>query len=271
MLKRLWKPVVGTAVLVGTPSYFYFKYTAKPKSRRETFDLPVRVKGPDGKASMSTRTIPLLTMDEVNARLSEHAEAASTVRRGVVWKQATAFLPANDPIEDANASKIIERDPSEISPPGDLMFFTVMDGHGGYQTSRLLSKVLIPAVALELTLLINEPTTAVPKASTLSDLKSILWPTKAAPTIPFDADPRFTSLAIQRAFTNLDSEIVEAPLRILAEEMAKNNVEKQLIPNLSQHPMALATMLPAMSGEPSPISLQFLFVQLTTVCQEAAR
>lgn len=269
MLKRLWKPVVGTAVLVGTPSYLYFKYTAKPQPRRDTFELPVRVKGPDGKASMSTRTISLLTMNEVNARLNEHAEAASTVRRGVVWKQATAFLAANDPIEDANASKIIERDPSEISPPGDLMFFTVMDGHGGYQTSRLLSKVLIPAVALELTLLINEPTAVVPKTSTLSDLRSILWPTKAAPTIPFDADPRFTSLAIQRAFTNLDSEIVEAPLRILAEEMAKNDVEKQLIPNLSQHPMALATMLPAMSGElSSPLSGSR---NLTTVCQEAAR
>lgn len=249
MLKRLWKPVVGTAVLVGAPSYLYFKYTAKPKSRKETFELPVRVKGPDGKAGMSTRTIGLLTMDEVNARLNEHAEATSTTRRGVVWRQATAFLAANDPIEDANASKIIERDPSEISPPGDLMFFTVMDGHGGYHTSRLLSKVLIPAVALELALLINEPTAAVPKASTLSSLKAILWPTKAALSIPFDADPRFTSLAIQRAFTNLDSEIVDAPLRILAEEMAQSGTEKQFIPNLSEHPMALATMLPAMSGE----------------------
>ena len=129
------------------------------------------------------------------------------------------------------------------------MFFTVMDGHGGYHTSRLLSKVLIPAVALELSLLINEPAASVPKASTLSSLRAILWPTKAAPMAPFDADPRLTSLAIQRAFTNLDSEIVDAPLRILAEEMAKNGAEKQLIPNLSEHPMALATMLPAMSGK----------------------
>ncbi|KAI0346871.1 protein serine/threonine phosphatase 2C [Trametopsis cervina] len=248
MLKRLWKPVVGTAALVGAPGYLYFKYTAKPKLPQETFDLPVRVKTPEGKATMSTRTLTLLTKDQVDAKLNQHAVSASTVRGGVRWKQATAFVPANDPVEDANTSKIIERDPSEVSPAGDLMFFAVMDGHGGYHTSRLLSKVLVPAIAMELALLINEPTTAVPKASTLSNLASVLWPTKAAPIVPLDADPRFTSLAIQRAFTNLDSEIVDAPLRVLAEEMGKTGADNQLIPDLSKHPMALATLQPAMSG-----------------------
>ncbi|KAI0692667.1 phosphatase 2C-like domain-containing protein [Cytidiella melzeri] len=248
MLQRLWKPVVGTAVFVGAPGYLYFKYTAKPKSTRDSFDLPIRVKGPDGKATMSTRNLTLLTKDEVDAKLREHAVATSTVRGGVVWKQATAFVPANDPIEDANTSKIIQRDPSEVSPPGDLMFFAVMDGHGGYHTSRLLSKVLIPSVAMELAQLIQDPISTVPKASTLSDLRSILWPTKAAPTIPLDSDSRFVTLAMQRAFTTLDSEIVDAPLRLLAEEMGKTGAQKQLIPDLSQHPMALAALQPAMSG-----------------------
>ena len=250
MLRRLWRPVVGTAILVGAPGYLYFKYTQKPKPQ-ETFDLPVRVRGPDGKATMSTRAIPLITKEEVEARLNAHAQMASTTRRGIVWKQATAFLASNDPIEDANASKIIERDPSEISPAGDLMFFAVMDGHGGYNTSRLLSRVLIPAVALELNLLINEPTSYIPKTGTLENLKALLKPTKAAP-LRFDADPKFMALAIQRAFTNLDSEIVDAPLRLIAQTMLEKGDKEsaQQIPDLSKHPMAEAMVKPAMSGMP---------------------
>ncbi|KIP12724.1 hypothetical protein PHLGIDRAFT_61478 [Phlebiopsis gigantea 11061_1 CR5-6] len=245
MLRRLWKPVVGTAVLVGAPGYLYFKYTQKPKPR-DTFDLPVRVRGPDGKASMSTRAVPLLTKEEVEARLRAHAQTASTTRRGIVWKQATAFLAANDPIEDANASKIIERDPSEVSPAGDLMFFAVMDGHGGYNTSRLLSRVLIPAVALELNLLINEPSSYMPKMGTLENLKALLKPTIAA-TLPFDANPELIALAIQRAFTNLDSEIVDAPLRLIAQSMLEGGDKEkpQQIPDLSKHPMAEAMIKPA--------------------------
>ena len=249
MLRRLWKPVVGTAVLVGAPGYLYFKYTSKPKPR-ETFDLSVRVRGPDGKASMSTRAIPLLTKEEVETRLREHAQTASTTRHGIVWKQATAFLAANDPIEDSNASKILERDPSELSPAGDLMFFAIMDGHGGYYTSRLLSRVLIPAVAIELNSLINDPSAIIPKAGTLDNLKSLILPTKAA-SVPFDADPRFVALAIQRAFTNLDSEIVDSPLRLLAQTMMQEGGKdkEQLIPDLSKHPMAEAMMRPAISGK----------------------
>ncbi|PSR93760.1 hypothetical protein PHLCEN_2v4655 [Hermanssonia centrifuga] len=247
MLNRLWKPVIGAAVLVGTPGYLYFKYTSKPKPKA-TFDLPIRVRGPDGKVSMATRSITFLTTDEVDAKLNEHARALSTVRPGgILWKQTTAFLAANDPIEDANASKIVERDPSAHSPAGDLLFFAVMDGHGGPQTSRLLSKVLIPAVALELALLINEPQSIAPKPSRLEKLKSLLRLTKPAP-IMSEADPKLTALAIERAFVNLDSEIVDSPLRVLAESMARDGAEKKLIPDLSQHPMAIASMSPAMSG-----------------------
>lgn len=253
MLKRLWKPVVGTAALVGAPGYLYFKYTSNPKPR-ETFDLSVRVRGPDGKPSMSTRAIQLLTKEEVEERLHEHAQATAVQRRGVVWKQHTAYLASNNPIEDANASKIVERDPSELAPPGDLLFFAVMDGHGGYDTSRLLSRVLIPAVALELDLLMREPSAIIPKSGTLASLKAILSPTKAT-QIPFDANPQFVSLAIQRAFTNLDSEIVDAPLRFLAQTMVQEGAKEQAIPDLSKHPLAEAMLRPAMSGSCALLAL----------------
>ncbi|KAI0089064.1 protein serine/threonine phosphatase 2C [Irpex rosettiformis] len=252
MLSRLWKPVIGTAVFVGTPSYLYFKYASHHQSHiRESFDLPVRVKGLDGKAQMTTKTLGLLAKEEVDRKLTECAVQASMTRNGVVWRQATAYVPANDPIEDANASEVLMRDVVDASGLGDLMFFAVMDGHGGYMTSRLLSKVLIPTVALELQRLINHPVENVQKTGTLSGLKERLWPTaKPASTalVPLDADPRLLTEAIQRAFLNLDSEIVDAPLRLLAEEMVKQGEEKQFIPDLSQHHMAQATLNPAMSG-----------------------
>ncbi|KAJ7574995.1 hypothetical protein C8J56DRAFT_457987 [Mycena floridula] len=63
-----------------------------------------------------------------------------------------------------------------------------------------------------------------------------------------DADPAQMSLAIQKAFENLDSEILKAPLRVLAENMDAESRKLNKIPDISQNPLALQTMLPAISG-----------------------
>lgn len=249
MLKRAWRPIVGTAVLVGTPTYLYYRYSFK--SQPETFDLPVRLRDSNGKRTMSTRSIPLLSKEQVDARLNEHAVFTSTTRpNGIIWKQSTAYLSSNDPIEDANSSAIVERDPSDPASPGDLLFFAVMDGHGGFHTSRLLSKVLIPVVAFELYSLTKNPDLVASKSITAEKLKSWLYPSAstAAIPVPFDVDPGRVSRAIQAAFVNLDMELINAPLRVLAEYLNKSGVEKGTIPDLSQHPMALASMEPAITG-----------------------
>ncbi|KAJ3526831.1 hypothetical protein NM688_g8211 [Phlebia brevispora] len=278
MLRRLWKPVVGAAVLVGVPSYLYFKYTSKVQPRM-TFDLPVRMRGPDGKPTVVKRPIGLLTKEEAEERLKAYATSASTVRpNGIVWKQTTAFMPSNNPIEDANASQIIQRDVLDKSSPGDLLFFAVMDGHAGPYTSRLLSKVLIPSVALELALFLQQPSGTEPKASTLQKLKSLIWPVESssshAPS-PLEESRKYTPLALERAFTNLDSEIVDSPLRILAQEMSRDGADKKTIPNLSQHPMAMASMLPAMSGSCAILALfdtahRDLYIASTGDCRAVA-
>ena len=64
------------------------------------------------------------------------------------------------------------------------------------------------------------------------------------PLIRYDANPTYVSLAIQTAFANLDSQIINAPLRILAEHLKQSKD----LPDLTQHPMAVASMLPALSG-----------------------
>lgn len=243
MLRRVWKPLAAT-FLIGTPSYLYYSSKYKP----QTFDLAIRTKGPDGKSSMSYRTFTLLSKDTVDARLKENATHDSKARPGgIVWNHSTASYAANDPIEDAHSSQIIERDATDMAAPGDLLFFTVMDGHGGFHTSRLLSTVLINAVALELSSLITDPSKARPSPGIIHNLKSILQSPFTSHT-PYDADPRHVSLAIQNAFSKLDSELINTPLKILATNLDDLAIKNKVIPDLSKHPLALKSMLPAVSG-----------------------
>lgn len=246
MLRNSWRPLVATTAVVGTTGYIYHVYSSRSAAERSTFELPVRVKGAGGKKEMSTRTISMLPMAEVEKKLSADA-TTETIRRpgGLIWKHTTASLPSNDPIEDANAHALLHKGASSEATSEDLLFFAVMDGHGGPHTSRLLSKTLIPAVSLQLSRLRDEPSSFMPKLTPLDKLKEVILGQKTSP-IPFDSDPTYVSLAIQTAFAMLDSDIVNGPLRILAEHY-KSSTEK--IPDLSQHPMALATMLPAISGK----------------------
>ena len=244
MLRRAWKPILGTTVLVGGPTYLYYRYYSQPRS--ETFTLGVRVRDADGKPTVQTQKFPMVTMGEVNRRLAENASSKTTVRPGVVWKQATAQLSSNSPIEDAYSSVFVQRDPTDPAAPGDLVLFAVMDGHRSYHTSQLLSKILLPAVGLELQQLIQTPVGK--KPSTLETLKSMIY-SSPAPSVAADADPQRVAHAIQSAFEHLDWEITNAPLRLLSENVDKLAIASQQVPDLSKHPMALATMQPAISGK----------------------
>jgi pyruvate dehydrogenase phosphatase len=242
MLRRAWKPLAATTVLIGTPSYFYYKFT-----KQQTFDLAVKMRGADGKPVMATRTFSLLSKDAVSDRLIKDATSDSFTTPGsTIWHYATASVAANDPLEDAHADAIIARDPSDPSAPGDWLFFTVMDGHGGPHTSRLLSKTLISAVVLELSSLIHQ-TDGAPRSGFLETLKSIFR--TSSPKLSKDPqNPERISLAIQNAFTKLDQELVNAPLSVLAANLDAESIKKNILPDLSKHPLALQTMLPAISG-----------------------
>lgn len=234
--------MAATTVLIGTPSYLYYKFT-----KQQTFDLAVRARDADGKSVMATRTFFLLSKDAVRDRLVENATSDNFSRpEGTVWRYATASVAANDPLEDAHADAIIARDPSDPSAPGDWLFFTVMDGHGGPHTSRLLSKTLISAVVLELSSLIHH-TDGAPRSGFLEGLKSIFR--TSSPKLSEDAqNPERISLAIQNAFTKLDKELINAPLSVLAAHLDAESIKKNSLPDLSKHPLALQTMLPAVSG-----------------------
>jgi pyruvate dehydrogenase phosphatase len=178
----------------------------------------------------------------------------------VTWRHATASLNSNDPIEDANAQLILRKDKRnkdhkshELGAAGDLLFFAIMDGHAGPHTSRLLAKALIPAVALELSTLDKGSTELKGFESLEKNHESYLstaWSYFQA-LVPFSRrfsshipseDPKYVQLAIQTAFANLDSEIVNAPSRILEMLQSKSDMKPW------DHPMAAASMLPALSG-----------------------
>jgi len=99
---------------------------------------------------------------------------------------------------------------------------------------------------MELSTLINPPN-AKQSSSILSTIKSYIWP--ASSLTPSDANPSHFSQAIQGAFTNLDTEITGAPVRLLASELAKSdNKDKSFIPDLRKHPLGQAAIMPALSG-----------------------
>jgi pyruvate dehydrogenase phosphatase len=238
MLRRVWKPLVAAAV-VGAPAYIVYKIYRLP----QTFDLPVRVKNSDGKVEMTTKRFTLLPLKELEARLHENAVSETTTRpNGITWKHTTSSLASNDPIEDAHANQIIERDPEDPSAPGDYLFFAVMDGHGGTETSKLLSRILIKGVAMELATLASKSTTS---PSSLS-LKSIFSPQPFQKNL---GDPKYASRAIEEAFTKLDNELLQTPLRILANSMDQDAFKTKTIPDLSKHPLALTAMRPAVAGK----------------------
>ena len=251
MLRRAWKPVLGVAVVVAPSAYIYHNYTKS--SRKSTFTINVKEKGPDSKTFMVKHSFPLLSKLAVDQRINQSAALTSQPPfNGLVWKHTTAQLSSNDPIEDAHAQAAITTEATLSDPARSLLFYAIMDGHAGFHTSRLLSHVLIPAVGLELSWLAYDDRTSTKTSYILDILKSLLFPfpfpnsLSRAADAPQDGHVERVSQAIQRAFDNVDSEILNGPLRVLAANVGK--LDTTNIPDLSQHPMAEASMQLALSG-----------------------
>ncbi|KAF6762233.1 phophatase 2C family protein [Ephemerocybe angulata] len=248
MLSRAWRPLTAV-VAVGGPAYIYYQY----RTKQETFEITVKARGADGKPEMQSRVFPLLPLKVLEARLQQNATSKSHHRPGgIVWQHTTASLASNDPLEDANANAVVTRDENDPAGPGDFLFFAVMDGHGGYETSQLLSKVLIRAVAGKIFALNAPDAPSAGSGGWFSGLKNTVWKSAPAqaqsPTREADADPKRVSSAIEEAFVELDQEILNAPLHVLAANIDEETRKKGIIPDLSKHPLALKTMHPAISG-----------------------
>src|SRR5712671_5787882 len=245
MLRRAWKPILGAAALVAPPAYIYYRY------RNPTFSVNVKEKGPDGKVHMVKRSFPLLPLLSVDQRINASTLSVSQPpSEGLVWKHTTAHVASNDPIEDTHAQAVITTEPTSSVPARNLLVYSVMDGHSGFHTSRLLSHVLIPAVILELSSLArHEDDSTLDSAKAPSSTLDIVHSSPRALShtdAPQDGHIERVSQAIRTAFDNVDFEIIHGPLRVLAANVTKLDTEN--VPDLSEHPMAEASMQPALSG-----------------------
>ena len=245
MHRRAWKPILGAVAIMVPPAYLYFTYNRNP-----TFSINVKEKGPDGKPYVVKRSFPLLSKSTVDNRINEFAVSTTqSSSQGLVWKRSTAYLASNDPIEDAHAQATISTDATSSDPARSLLFYTVMDGHAGFHTSRLLSQVLIPAVVLELSSSARDGGAHPKSSSSILDIFRSLFSSRSLlphADAPQEGHVERVSKAIQRAFDVVDFEIVNGPLRVLAANVSK--LDTTNVPDLSQHPMAEASMSPALSG-----------------------
>ena len=264
LLRKPSRTLAGLSLAgIASTSYLYYRRKENIAMANQTFEISVRTRDSAGNRIISKRALPLLLPSEVEKQLKGFAKTNSVLRDGIQWNWHTAQVAANLPIEDAFSNIIIERDPPKETTPGssngDLLFFTVFDGHGGPYTSRLLSKTLIPMVALELSSLMHQPIPDSPPtaSNTLSYLRSFITPSSPSPsTTPrtFDQNPTYVSLAIQTAFANLDSELVNAPLRIM-NALATEDKDQNLAQKPTDDPMALASIYPALSGSCALLAL----------------
>lgn len=250
-------------VSIASTSYLYYRRKGELAVANETFEVSVRTRDSSGKRVTTNRVLPLILPTEVEKQLKRFAKTDSVLRDGVQWNWHTAQVAANSPVEDAFANVILERDPppkatTSGSSNGDLLFFTIFDGHGGPYTSRLLSKTLIPIVALELSSIMHQPVPDSPPtaSNTLSYLKSFVTPsTSPSSSRTFDQIPTHVSLAIQTAFANLDSELIGAPLRILDALATSDGKDEQAVQKPTDDPMPLASIYPALSGSCALLAL----------------
>jgi pyruvate dehydrogenase phosphatase len=249
MLRRAWKPVLGAAALMAPPAYYF--YVSHNRSPTTTFSIDVKEKGPDGKTHVVKRSFPLLSKLAVDQRISESPVSSGTSSQtqtpseGLVWKHTTARISSNDPVEDMYVHATISTEATSSDPARNLLFYSVLDGHAGFDTSRLLSHVLIPAVVLELSSSVASDGGASPKTSSIFD-KYLFYPrSHTLMDASQEGHVERVSQAIRKAFEDVDFEIVNGPLRVLAANVSKLDLN---VPDLGKHPMGGASMSLALSG-----------------------
>ncbi|WFC99795.1 [pyruvate dehydrogenase (acetyl-transferring)]-phosphatase [Malassezia yamatoensis] len=211
-------------------------YSTQTSSAPSTFSIPARVRGP---GEQSIKVITPLTAAEVDARLRAN-ERSTIVDRPLgaclVARYDTNCVPSNDPTEDRHAEVIVERDrgideprsskanktTSASNPRGDLCFFTVMDGHGGWHTASVLSQKLIAFVALELDKVFRETGEYAQMARNHPSISSAVWHSlfggkdnKSPSSYALDGNPEIVKRALVKGFRGLDKEITTTPLELL--------------------------------------------------------
>ncbi|GES75570.1 protein serine/threonine phosphatase 2C [Rhizophagus clarus] len=133
-LMRYVMGAVGVSGVGGGILYYYLQ-----GERQQTYNSSLNDKDDDERMSFNLIRSPR----EATAKLRENQVSFSLQRNNGVLKYDSNQLGSNYPIEDMSSVKIVPNSGKSI---GDRLFFGIYDGHSGYNTSKLLSKKLIPKV-----------------------------------------------------------------------------------------------------------------------------
>lgn len=154
--RRYLIPVGGAAAAYG--AYTWLRPRSKDSADPGMFTIPIRSRSSDNTIVTKELPLPRISQAELENKLTRYAASYSIPRADVGrrtgrWRYETAAVASNDPIEDAHAEMIVR--PGEpgsqalLGSPkaaaasaygGDTLFFAIMDGHSGFNTSRLLAK-----------------------------------------------------------------------------------------------------------------------------------
>jgi pyruvate dehydrogenase phosphatase len=157
------------------------------------------------------RIVEMLTPEQATQKLRRLEQSYSVNRGQGVTRYDQVQLPSNDPIEDDQATKIVEvpaRSAGAEGASSDWMFWGVFDGHSGWTTSATLRQSLINYVATEL----NDTYKA------------------AADNVPA---PEAIERAMKTGFTRLDNDIVHKSVEKVFKSSSKTVAAELLQPALS--------------------------------------
>ncbi|WVR03177.1 hypothetical protein IAU60_000168 [Kwoniella sp. DSM 27419] len=198
----------------------------------ETFSVNIRTsRGPQAHEFVRKST------SEVESILTEHESGEKQVgRRGnPVVRWDTNWVGSNEPCEDRFASNLIPRKQSakdvktswlgswtgpSASPEAgseskgakDLVLFSIIDGHAGDATSKLLEKTLHPTVAIALASL---QAGYLPRSEGWRRVTEMISPSYWGLVKGGVWTPDNITRTLQHAFTQLDDQIVQTPVKLL--------------------------------------------------------
>lgn len=156
------------------------------------------------------------TDKEVDRRLKKFEESYLVNRGKGVSRYDICQLPSNDPIEDDRSEKIVQVPIQDVynnneKAEADWHFWSVFDGHAGWNTSAMLRDKLIDYVVSELN-----------NVYKISEKNLRLIPSNEV-----------IDKAIKQGFLKLDDEIVNKNVQKLLDNPNKNAAAELLMPALS--------------------------------------
>ncbi|KAK6904804.1 hypothetical protein I204_08407 [Kwoniella mangroviensis CBS 8886] len=227
--------------------------------------------------------------EEVEKILTEHESGNNQVGRkgNPVIRWDTNWVGSNEPCEDRFASNLIPRryssnsafhksstDITEAQGEGegekDLMLFSIIDGHAGDATSKLLEKTLHPTLSVALAGLQAGYVPNDPQGKSWYDkLNPISWLYSYTKTGSWN--PENVTRTLQHAYTELDDHICQSPIKLL--QTLKQPSNPSDYPTPRQTLVALAQ--PAASGACAITTFvdsenQDLYVALAGDCRAVA-